>query len=149
MRERFKLIPAIYLVLHKGDKVLLHQRANTQYHNGEYGLVSGHMDGDELGTTAMIREAKEEAGIDLKPEDLKFVHLVHRLNRETGDEHIDIFYEAHKWTGEITNIEPHKCSDLSWFPIDNLPRNTIPLIKNVVTKIKNGEHYSEYEVEPK
>jgi len=149
MNDRFKLTPAVYLILRKGNEVLLHQRANSSYHNGMYGLVSGHMDGDELGTTAMIREAKEEAGINLTLQDLTFVHIVHRLGRESGIEYIDIFYEAHEWTGEITNVEPHKCSDLSWFPIDNLPENTIPVIKNVLASVKINEYYSEYEVEPK
>ena len=149
MSEKFKLIPAVYLVLRRDNEVLLLQRANTGYQDGSYSVVAGHMDGDELGTTAMIREAKEEAGIDLKPEDLTFVHLVHRLNRETGDERIDVFYEAYNWTGEVTNIEPHKCSDLSWFPMDDLPENTIPLIRNVLNHVKNSEYYSEYEVEPK
>jgi 8-oxo-dGTP diphosphatase len=149
MSERFKLIPAVYLVLRRGDEVLLLQRANTGYQDGNYSVVAGHIDGDELGTAAMIREAKEEAGIDIAPEDLRFVHLVHRLNRETGDERMDVFYEAYNWSGEITNVEPHKCSDLSWFPMDRLPANMLPLIKNVLTAVKNNEYYSEYEVEPK
>jgi len=149
MNERFKLTPAVYLILRKDNQVLLHQRANSNYHNGMYGLVSGHMDGNELGTTAMIREAKEEAGIDLVAQDLKFVHIVHRLGRESGSEYIDIFYEAHNWVGQITNVEPNKCSDLSWFPIDHLPKDIIPVIKNVLDGVKNHEYYSEYEVEPK
>lgn len=148
MKERFKLIPAVYLILRQDDKVLLLQRANTGYQDGKYSVVAGHMDGDELGTSAMIREAKEEAGIDLTPEDLKFVHLVHRLNRETGDERIDVFYEAYNWQGEITNIEPHKCSDLSWFALNALPDAMLPLIKNVLEQYKKGITYSEYEIEP-
>ncbi|MGV9001798.1 MAG: NUDIX hydrolase [Candidatus Saccharimonadaceae bacterium] len=149
MNERFKLTSAVYLVLRKDDEVLLLQRANSPYHNGMYGLVAGHMDGGELGTSAMIREAKEEAGIELLPEDLRFVHLVHTLKRGSGDEYLDIFYEASKWNGIVTNVEPHKCSDLSWFPVDNLPENMIPVIKSVLNKIKNNEHYSEYKDEPK
>lgn len=148
MSERFKLIPAVYLILRKDNDVLLLERANTGYQDGKYSVVAGHMDGDELGTSAMIREAHEEAGIDLKTENLKFVHLVHRLNRETGDERIDIFYEAWEWGGEIQNIEPHKCSALSWFSIDKLPENIIPLIKDVLTNVRNGVQYSEYEKEP-
>ena len=68
---------------------------------------------------------------------------------ESGDEYLDIFYEASKWEGEITNVEPHKCSDLSWFPIDNLPENIIPVIKSTLNKVKDGEYYSEYKDEPK
>jgi 8-oxo-dGTP pyrophosphatase MutT (NUDIX family) len=149
MSERFKLTSAVYLILRKEDKVLLLQRANSPYHDGMYGLVAGHIDGSELGTSAMVREAKEEAGIDLKPENLRFVHLVHTLKRGNGEEYLDIFYEASKWDGEVTNTEPHKCSDLSWFQKDNLPKNMIPVIKSVLNKVNSGEYYSEYENEPK
>jgi hypothetical protein len=39
--------------------------------------------------------------------------------------------------------------NLSWFPIDDLPENIIPLIKNVLNHVKNEEYYSEYKVEPR
>ena len=87
MSERFKLTSAVYLILRKENEVLLLQRANSTYHNNMYGLVAGHVDGNELGSSAMIREAKEEAGIELKPENLRFVHLVHTLKRGMGDEY--------------------------------------------------------------
>ena len=149
MEKRFKLTSAVYLILRQGDKVLLLQRKNSLYHNERYGLVAGHIDGSELATSAMIREAKEEAGINVKPENLRFVHLVHTLRRGNGEEYLDIFYEATKWDGQVTNTEPHKCSDLSWFEIDKLPKNMIPVIKKVLTKVQNNEYYSEYEEEPK
>jgi 8-oxo-dGTP diphosphatase len=81
MKERFKLIPAVYLLLRQDDEVLLLRRANTGYQDGKYSLIAGHLDGDELATEGMIREAKEEAGITIVKEDLKFVHLAHRLTR--------------------------------------------------------------------
>ena len=148
MTNRFKLIPAVYLILRRNNEVLLLQRANTGYQDGKYSVIAGHMDGNELGTAAIIREAKEEAGIDLAPEALKFVHLVHRLNKGSGDERIDIFYEAYGWSGEVLNAEPHKCSDLSWFSLDQLPDDTIPLIRNVLNSVNANRHYSEYELEP-
>jgi len=148
-QERFKLIPAVYLVLREGDKVLLLRRANTGYQDGKYGLVAGHLDGDELGTTAMAREAKEEAGIDVDPDKLKFVHVAHRLSRgQIGQERIDLFYELTEWKGQVQNMEPEKCDDLSWFDIHDLPENMLPFVKRVLTDISNGRSYSEYLVEP-
>lgn len=149
IEQRFKLIPAVYLVLRRDKKVLLLRRANTGYQDGKYGLIAGHLDGDELATVAMIREAKEEAGIHIDPTNLKFVHLAHRLNRnEPGQERIDIFYELTKWQGEIINAEPNKCDDLSWFDINDLPENMLPFVRRVLTYISNGVNYSEYLVEP-
>lgn len=148
-KERFKLIPAVYLVLRKDNKVLLLRRANTGYQDGKYGLIAGHLDGDELGTAAMVREAKEEAGIDIDPNKLKFVHIAHRLSRnEVGQERVDLFYELREWRGKITNTEPEKCDDLSWFDIDSLPDNMLPFVKHVLNDVNSGINYSEYLTEP-
>lgn len=147
-KERFKLIPAVYLLLRRDEEVLLLRRANTGYQDGKYGLIAGHLDGDELGTVAMSREAAEEAGIKIKPEDMRFVHVAHRLGRNDGQERVDFFYEATEWTGEVTNAEPEKCDDLSWYPLNQLPDNMLPLVKLVLTDVLNGIHYSEYTEEP-
>jgi 8-oxo-dGTP diphosphatase len=147
-KERFKLIPAVYLLLRRANEVLLLRRANTGYQDGKYGLVAGHLDGDELGTIAMCREAKEEAGIILEPSDLKFVHVAHRLGRSNGQERVDFFYEATKRSGEVLNAEPEKCDDLSWYPMDRLPDNMLPLVRLVLTDVRIGIPYSEYTEEP-
>lgn len=148
-KERFKLIPAVYLVLREGNKVLLLRRANTGYQDGKYSVVAGHMDGDELGSTAMVREAKEEAGIDVDPSKLRFVHIAHRLSRnQVGQERLDLFYELSEWQGQVINAEPGKCDDLSWFDIDDLPADMLPFVRRALTDIANGVSYSEYLVEP-
>jgi len=147
--ERFKLLTGVYLILRRGDEVLLLRRANTGYQDGKYSLVAGHLDGDELATVAMAREAKEEAGITIDPKELKLVHTDHRLRRgEPGQERIELFFEASKWEGEIVNNEPHKHDDLSWHPINNLPTETIAYIRNALTRVSQGITFSEYEIEP-
>lgn len=149
MKERFKLIPAVYLLLRRDDEVLLSLRANTGYQDGTYSLVAGHLDGDELATEAMIREAREEAGITVNSENLRFVHVVHRLSRNESDqERVDLFFECWDWEGDIENKEPTKCAELTWHQVDNLPAHTLPLIKLVVDDIRNGVSYSEYTNEP-
>ena len=148
-KERFKLIPAVYLVLRRNNDVLLLRRANTGYQDGKYSLIAGHLDGDELGTDAIAREAKEEAGIVIDTKKLKFVHIVHRLSRnQLGQERIDLFYELWEWKGGVTNKEPEKCDDLSWHNLDNLPENMLPLIKHVLQDISSKVYYSEYVEEP-
>jgi 8-oxo-dGTP pyrophosphatase MutT (NUDIX family) len=146
-KERFKLTPAVYLLLRKDDQVLLLRRANTGYADGKYSLVAGHLDGGELATDALAREAREEAGIQVSPKDMTFVHVAHRLEGGNGSERVDLFFEAWRWTGEIRNMEPAKCDDLSWFPIDQLPKDTLLFIGLVIEKILRNEPYSEYSKE--
>jgi 8-oxo-dGTP diphosphatase len=78
MKLRNKAIPAVYLLLEKEGKILVACRANTGYLDGHYQVPAGHVEESELPTEALIREAKEEIGIDLKPNDLEFVHVSYR-----------------------------------------------------------------------
>ncbi len=149
MTDRFKLIPAVYLILRRNDDVLLLRRAHTGYQDGKYSLIAGHLEGDELATSAIVREAKEEAGITIDPTDLTFVHLGHRLTRnQPGQERVDIFFEASNWRGDIQNQEPNKCDDLSWYPRGKLPTNMVPFVRRVFEDIARNISYSEYLEEP-
>lgn len=141
-KERFKLIPSVYALIIKEDKILLSRRFQTGYEDGKYGLVSGHADGRETMKNAMIREAREEAGIEISSENLELVLTMHRW---CGDhERIDLFFIIKSWVGEERNIEPEKCDDLSWFPIGKLPENTILYIRKAINCYQNKENYCEF-----
>jgi 8-oxo-dGTP diphosphatase len=140
--ERFKLIPSVYLILEKDGKVLLSQRANTGFEDGNYGLVAGHAEVGEPFSAAMVREAKEEAGITIRAEDLREVVTMHR---NCGDhERVDFFFTTERWEGEIVNNEPDVCSDLSWFEIGNMPENTIAYIREAIGCFETGKTYIEF-----
>jgi ADP-ribose pyrophosphatase YjhB (NUDIX family) len=141
-KERFKLIPTSHLILIKDNKILLSRRFNTGYEDGKYSVVAGHLDGNETFIHAMVREAKEEAGIELKPEDLEVIHVMHR--KCPTEERIDFFIKTKKWKGMPRIMEPDKCDDLNWFEISKLPANTIPYIKQAIEKIRNNIFYSEH-----
>ncbi len=93
------------------------------------------MDGNETIKQAMIREATEEAGIVINENDIEIVAFLHR---KTDPERFDIFLRCDKWNGEVTNMEPNKCSELSWFDINNLPSNIIPCVKKAIENYQNN-----------
>lgn len=139
--DRFRLISAVHLFLVQDNHILLLRRYNTGYEDGNYSVVAGHLDGGEPIRKAMVREAREEAGIDIHPNNLSVAHVMHRV---ADQEKIDWFLVATEWKGEITNCEPGKCDDLSWFPIDSLPENTIPYIKSAIDHWQRGSVFSEF-----
>ena len=143
-KDRHRIIPASYVILQRENKILLQRRYNTGYEDGNYSFVSGHVEQGESYINAIIREAKEEAGVELKPEDLRFVHLMHRKGEDSYNERADVFFAAERWDGEIKNAEPHKCDDLSWFDKNNLPETLVPYIREVLRYIDKGVMYSEY-----
>lgn len=143
-KEKFKLKFAVYLIPRRNNEVLLSLRQNTGWMDGYYSLVAGHVDGGETPEEATIRETKEEAGATVRSEDLKFVHVMHRLKDNPDDEYIDMFFECEKWDGELYNAEPEKCAGLDWFPIDNLPDNILPYVKDVLTKGTQQIYFSHW-----
>lgn len=142
MTTRFTYIGASYLFLIQNNQILLQRRCNTGFEDGNYGVPAGHLDGNETATEGCIREIREEIGIILNPEQLKIVHVMHR--KAAHDERVDFFFLATAYDGEITNEEPEKCDDLSWFPLDNLPENTIDYVYVAIEHYKNDVTYSEF-----
>jgi len=142
MTERHKLVPASYLVLLREGKILLLRRFNTGYEDGKYSMIAGHLDGDETFIQTIVRESKEEAGITIKPEDLKVVHVMHR--KVPTHERVDVFLQAARWEGEPQIMEPHKCDDLRWFDEHRLPDNVIPYVRQAIDSVRKGNIYSEH-----
>jgi len=142
LRKYYTVAITSYVLFLNGDDVLLSRRAQTGYRDGEYGLPSGHVDEKEYALTAAIREAKEEVGVDIKQDELKFVHVMHR---HCGDhERIEMFFMTKKWNGELVNAEPNKCDEIRWVNINDLPENTIPYIKMAIDNYRQGIEYSEF-----
>ena len=138
--DRFKLIASLYLILIKDNKILLMRRKNTGFEDGNYGLPSGHLEDNESLTEGLSREAKEEIGITISPQDLQLVQVMHRKH---NDIRLDFFFTTNLITSEPINCEPDKCDDLQWFALDNLPPNTIPYIKEALHNYLNKITYAE------
>ena len=142
-KERFKVVPSVYLILMRNNKILLSRRYNTGYFDNNYSFPAGHLDGGETLKQAMIRETSEEIGILLDPDDLE---LVHTMNRKIPDnERVDFFFTARRWQGQPRIMESDKCDDLTWFELNNLPENIIPYIKQAIDSFLNNIVYSERE----
>jgi len=145
-KERPKVIPTVYLVLVKENKILLSRRYNTGFQDGLYSFPAGHLGEDEETVSqAMIREAREEIGVEIDSADLELVHVMHRRQSEpTNERRINFFFTAKRWKGEPKIMEPDKCDDLQWFELDRLPDNTIPYIKQAIGCLRKNVKYSEY-----
>jgi len=125
----------VLLMLMHENKVLLMRRCNTNWLDGYYDLVGGHLDGNETLTAALCREAMEEIGITIQPDKAKLVHLLHYLADDT--EYMYTFFTVNKWRSEPSILEPNKCDDLRWFSMDNLPENIAPATKTALINIRS------------
>lgn len=131
---------AVHLILtnDRGECLFL-RRFNTGYKDGEYGLVSGHVEEGENLKTAMIREAREEVGITLSPGDLDVVGVIPSL----PNNYVYFFLQAATWFGDVKNMEPHKCDDLRWRALRALPDNTVLYVRWAMGNYLEGNWFHE------
>ncbi len=142
MTERYKPYSAVWLVLIKDGKILLSRRHNTGWMDGHYTLVSGHLEANESLTQAMVREAVEEAGVIVAPENLKVVHINHR--KASDREYIDVYFTPTKWSGEPRIMEPHICDAMELHDLNSLPPNLVPNLKDALNQIEQKNFYGEF-----
>ncbi|ABW12240.1 NUDIX hydrolase [Parafrankia sp. EAN1pec] len=141
MPERYRSIVDVYVLLIRDDKILLMERANTGYADGQLCPPSGHLEEGESVVDGAVREAAEEVGITLDPDDLQCVHVVHHRNPQ-GQGRIGFFFCTDRWEGEPENQEPRKCARLLWIDPDRLPPNTVGYTAAAVAKIRSGRTFS-------
>ncbi len=139
MRARFPT--TVHLFFFRAGQVLLLRRFHTGYRDGEYSVPAGHLDGNETVVAAAQREAAEEVGVRIEPQDILFCSVMHR---NEGDERIDFFVEVRAWQGEPFNNEPHKCDELRWSDPSTLPGNTIPYVRRAIENHRDGVHFDEF-----
>ncbi len=139
MRSRFPV--AVHLFFLRDNSILLSRRMNTGWEDGKYSVPAGHVEAGETVIQAAIREAREEVGVGLTPEQLCVVHV---MNRKSEDERVDFFLVVTQWNGNIVNAEPDKCDDLRWFAVASLPGNLIPYIRRALENYQARIFYSEF-----
>lgn len=145
MCRRYQVVPAAYVLLRRCveevEEVLLQLRQNTGYRDGFWAAAAaGHVEAGESVVLAACREAVEELGIDVSPDDLSPLTAMHRTqgNGAPIDERVDFFFECRRWRGEPRRVEPHKAAALRWFPLDALPEPVVPHELVVLTALRSG-----------
>lgn len=142
MEDRYRSIVDVYVLMWRSDgMILLLERANTGYADGQLCPPSGHLDTGESVLEAAIREADEETGVTIDPGDLAFSHVVHHRNPE-GQGRVGFFFTTTRWRGEPANREPHKCANLHWVDPARPPASTVPYTAAALAQITQGTVFS-------
>ena len=77
----------------------------AEYLDNQYDLPGGHLESGEDLYDAMIREAKEELGIEIEREEMQMVHIYHHFEKDM----LKFVFRVKKFKNEIQNLEPEKC----------------------------------------
>lgn len=117
----------------KKDKSLLLGLRQNCYGAGTWGLPGGHLEFRERLMDAVRRELKEEIDLDVSEEKLKLA-IVADSGLDEGEHHVQICFEL-EYSGEkIRNNEPHKCAELRFFSLDDLPKNIFSAHTEVLSR---------------
>ncbi len=140
-QSRFTVVPAAYVVFLRDDarEVLLQLRRGTGYMDEHWACAAaGHVEVGETVHEAAAREATEE--VDVADAVLVPLTAMQRTNG-TGlavDERVDYFFTCEQWSGSPRIVEPDKCADLRWFPLDDMPDPVVPHELAVLTGLRTG-----------
>jgi SAM-dependent methyltransferase len=140
--SRHTEIVDVHLILVRGAEVLLARRAGTGYADGLLHAPSGHLEDGEDVRAAMIREAREEIGLDLAPDALEAV-LVMQHRAPDAQARIGWFFLARQAEGdpEPVNAEPGKCSEIGWYPLDDLPDDMVAYCRAGIDAHRAGHRF--------
>lgn len=99
-----------------GDRVLLgHRHPGRPWYPGVWDLPGGHVEAGERRIDALVRELREELGIDIHPQ------LATSVLRHSPRPDLDIeVWAVHTWAGDLVNAAPVEHDRIGWFTVTEL-----------------------------
>jgi len=133
---------AVRLILEEDNRILFLRQ--TKKNGGRYSLIGGNVEEHEFAREALAREAREEAGIHVEPNDLSLVHVLHRHKLKKDETLLVLYFKTARFHGEPESLEPKKFKHAEWLPLNNLPPNVSKPTLHVLRCIGRNEIYSEF-----
>lgn len=128
-----KISPAIIVAIISNSKILLARNAN--FPGSWYSLVAGYADMGESLEDALIREVKEEVGLDV----WNIRYYKSQPWPLSGSMMIGFVAEADE--KQPVTIDKIEITDAAWFTRDNLPEHpsTLSIAGEMIEKFRKGE----------
>ena len=124
----------VVVINEKNELLVIKERINPHYK-----LPGGHIDNDEDISTAVVREVKEETGIDVKFTSI--IALGHFKPLQFGESNLYLGCTAKALSSEINIIDEIEILEAKWMPLDLFLHSdeVYQFNKNIVTKaIRNS-----------
>ena len=137
----------VHLILIRKNEILLLERKNTKLFDNYWCLPTGSVENGETPRQAVIRETFEEIGISVNPSLSTIVSVKQPDYYDKSSIWQDIsffFYENYANDTNTYNKEPDKHSRLSFFSLDSLPKNIIPIVNYGIKQHIQNINYGEF-----
>jgi NAD+ diphosphatase len=113
-----RLAPAIIVAITRGDKLLLAH--NHRHPRGLYSVLAGFVEPGETLEACLVREVKEEVGIDVK-------NIRYFGSQPWPFPHSLMIAFTCEYAGGELVLEDEEIADAQWFSADNLPNVPPPI----------------------
>jgi 8-oxo-dGTP diphosphatase len=110
----------VELFARRAGGILLGKRKNCAG-AGTWALPGGHLEFNERLVDTMCREAAEELGVIIEPEELRLVSVVDDLQPENNLHYVHVSFEQENPAWEPRIMEPERCAEWRYFPLSGLP----------------------------
>lgn len=143
-RRREISIGAAAIVISEGKILYTRRRRGSSWGEGSLSLPGGHIEEYEHADACVVREAKEETGLVIRPRWLDYTHVLHAAEHfRQGKHHWTVYLVADPVGGTLSNLEPHKHGPWQWAGVDELaemcgPTDWIPLDALIANRSKIG-----------
>ena len=107
-----KNIVTLFVRNDEGD-MLLQKRSKQK--GGKYGFISGHVQEGETNSQGIIRETKEEMGINIDEKDLKLFYRV-----EEGQTNFNLYYMNRNLNIENLTLQKEEVEDAKWCSVEEI-----------------------------
>lgn len=109
----------VVFIINSKNQILLQKRSGTKklWPNMWDVTAGGHVLSGEMGFQALIREAKEELGIDLQKQDLTFIgsSISSNVKGDIVNNHFNEYYIANADIDETTlTLQAEEVADVKW-----------------------------------
>lgn len=123
------------LLFNDRQQLLLQQRAKPQQ---RWGLLGGLMELGEATDQVVIREVREESGLQLMPSQLNFFKIYSGASHRSVAPNGDVFYSviaAYVYSGLVgtPHIADQESRQFRWFDLDQLPTNLVDSHREIIT----------------
>lgn len=139
------LVAAVIVHDEQAGRVLLLQRGpKSKFAQGMWDLPVGKSEPGEPITETAVREVKEETGVVIDPNALKLAHVIHGAwGVESPNGFLTVVFVANEWSGEPTNAEPGKHSQVRWVDVNAVPTEFVSTTESALRRyLANGPQIS-------
>ena len=117
------------------SRVLLVHKLRPDWQKGRLNGIGGKIEPEEQSLACMVREAREEAGLQTAAEEWICVGEI-----KSDSYRVDVYARIHK--GEFLDASTITDEEIEWFDVNELPDIVLPnlpwLIPLAIDKIKNN-----------